>query len=98
VQDVAARFQEPLRTQYVAAAKDFRIPYWDWALNIRGQTSAFPTAVSSSTATVVDTDGATKQIPNPLYTFRFDDKDIPSELVLDDDVGIHMSYNAVACT
>lgn len=82
VQAVAKRFPESLRARYVAAAKDFRMPYWDWATRITGQTSAFPTAVSSSRITVTDVDGATKQINNPLYSFRFNDKQIPSELAL----------------
>ncbi|KAF2259352.1 Di-copper centre-containing protein [Lojkania enalia] len=85
VQDVASSFQEPLRSRYVAAAKDFRMPYWDWATRINRSTSAFPTAISSSTATIIDVDGATKEIDNPLYSFRFDDKAIPSnsDLALD---------------
>lgn len=64
------------------------MPYWDWAIRISDRTSAFPSLISSSTATVVDVDGATKQITNPLYSFRFDDKQIPDELALDDSVGL----------
>jgi tyrosinase len=64
------------------------MPYWDWAARITPQASAFPTAISSSTATVVDVDGATKQINNPLYSFRFDDKTIPSQLRLDNYVSL----------
>jgi tyrosinase len=73
-----------MRPRYVAAAKDFRMPYWDWALKISGQTSAFPTAVSSSSITVIDVDGVSKPINNPLYSFLFSDKNIPPELALDD--------------
>ncbi|KAF2194899.1 Di-copper centre-containing protein [Zopfia rhizophila CBS 207.26] len=83
VQKVASQFPESLRARYVAAAKDFRMPYWDWAAGVSGQNSAFPSAISSSRVNVVDVDGATKQINNPLYSFQFNDKRIPSELALD---------------
>jgi tyrosinase len=66
------------------------MPYWDWARRISNQTSAFPTAVSSPTVTVVDVDGATKQIRNPLYSFRFDDKQIPPGLSVNSYVCIQM--------
>ncbi|KAF2466428.1 Di-copper centre-containing protein [Lindgomyces ingoldianus] len=83
VQKVAGQFAEPLRTRYLAAAKDFRLPYWDWAARITRGTSAFPAAVSSSTIKVIDVDGVEKPINNPLYSFRFNDKAIPTELALD---------------
>lgn len=72
-----------MRAKYVQAASDFRIPYWDWASRVAPQTSSFPTAISSPTVNIVDINGATKQIANPLFSFRFDDKTIPRELALD---------------
>ncbi|KAH7128377.1 tyrosinase precursor [Dendryphion nanum] len=87
VQKIANTFPSNLRAGYVAAAKNFRMPYWDWALRITGdgrnQISAFPTALSSSSLTVVDVDGVSKPISNPLYSFRFDDKKIPQGLEVD---------------
>lgn len=68
------------------------MPYWDWAIRITGQTSAFPSAISSKTATVVDVDGVSKQIRNPLYSFRFDDKQIPQDLAVDGNVCIRRMW------
>lgn len=73
-----------MRARYIAAANDFQMPYWDWATKISGQASAFPTVISSQTASVVDVDGVPKAINNPLYSFQFSDKKIPPELALDD--------------
>lgn len=83
VQKIADSFPDSMRAQYVQAASDFRIPYWDWASRVATQTSSFPASISSPTTRVVDVDGATKQIANPLFSFRFDDKTIPRELALD---------------
>jgi tyrosinase len=71
-----------MRARYVEAAKTFRMPYWDWAARVDAQSPTFPTAISSPTISVIDVNGATKQINNPLFSFRFDDKDIPKNLAL----------------
>ncbi|KAK0734565.1 common central domain of tyrosinase-domain-containing protein [Lasiosphaeria miniovina] len=72
VQAVAAKFPAgALRDRYVAAAKDFRAPYFDWASQPPAGTSAFPSVLSSSTIRVVDVDGKTKSVGNPLYQFNF---------------------------
>jgi tyrosinase len=68
IQNLATKFPQALQGKYVAAAKDFRLPYWDWASKL---TPDFPTSISSPQATVVNVDGATKNIPNPLYQFTF---------------------------
>lgn len=70
IQGIASQFPDSVRARYVAAAKDFRLPYWDWAANV-GSASAFPASISSATATIVDTDGATKVVNNPLYSYMF---------------------------
>jgi tyrosinase len=75
-----------MRARYVEAAKTFRMPYWDWAAHVDTQLPTFPTTISSPTISVIDVDGATKQINNPLFSFRFDDKDIPKNLMLDSTV------------
>jgi tyrosinase len=72
----------------VEAAKGFRMPYWDWATKTTAQMTAFPTMISSPTTSVVGIDGATKQINNPLFTFRFDDKTIPKNLALSRSVSV----------
>lgn len=69
IQQVATQFPAAIRGRYVAAAQTFRIPYWDWAA--KGPGSAFPSSISSQQATIIDVDGATKQISNPLYSYQF---------------------------
>ena len=72
VQKVAAKFPPgQLRDKYVAAAKDFRAPYWDWASVPPANTPAFPTALSAPNLTVTAPDGTTKSIANPLHSFTF---------------------------
>jgi hypothetical protein len=71
VQDIASQFPPTLRDRYVTAAKSFRIPYWDWAARIGSAASAFPTSISSPQVTVTWTDGKSRVINNPLYTFQF---------------------------
>jgi tyrosinase len=71
VQGIATSFPEPLRARYVAAAKDFRVPYYDWALLPAPGRSSFPSSISSSKINVTGADGKPTQIDNPLYSFRF---------------------------
>ncbi|KAM7216111.1 Common central domain of tyrosinase domain containing protein [Rhypophila decipiens] len=72
VQKVAARFPAGrLRNKYVAAAKDFRSPYWDWAMKPPNNGDAFPTLFVSRNISVVDTDGRNKTVRNPLHRFDF---------------------------
>ena len=69
---IALRFPDgPYRKLYVAAAQQFRIPYYDWAAYPARGAPALPPALSSPKVTVFDTDGQTKSIDNPLYSFYF---------------------------
>ncbi|KAL2136199.1 hypothetical protein VTI74DRAFT_5077 [Chaetomium olivicolor] len=72
VQEVAKQFpQGALRDKYVEAAKDFRAPYFDWASQPPRGSSAFPSILTSPDVQVVDLDGKTKTVTNPLYRFAF---------------------------
>lgn len=73
VQAVANKFpvEGGLRAKYVAAAKEFRAPYFDWASQPPKGTLAFPESLSARTIQVVDVDGKTKAINNPLNRFTF---------------------------
>jgi tyrosinase len=55
----------------VQAAKTFRAPYFDWASQPPRGTSAFPSALTTPNVQVVDVDGRTKTVANPLYRFAF---------------------------
>lgn len=71
---IASAFPENQgRARYVAAARDFRMPYWDWGLVLpRGQ-SVVPTSLSSRTIAVVtpQSNARLTTIDNPLYSYRF---------------------------
>ncbi|EGZ76806.1 tyrosinase precursor [Neurospora tetrasperma FGSC 2509] len=73
MQAVAQKFpvEGGLRAKYVAAAKDFRAPYFDWASQPPKGTLAFPESLSSRNIQVVDVDGKTKSINNPLHRYTF---------------------------
>lgn len=72
VQDIAQRFSPELRQRYVAAASEFRIPYWDWALMATDTTHPIPTWIAEQeTIMVVATDGSQQSVQNPLHHFDF---------------------------
>ncbi|KAH6650426.1 common central domain of tyrosinase-domain-containing protein [Chaetomium tenue] len=72
VQKVARRFPKGvLRDRYLEAAKTFRAPYFDWASQPPPGSPAFPSALTSPKVQVVDVDGKTKLVNNPLYRYSF---------------------------
>lgn len=74
VQKKATEYPESQgRARYVAAAKDFRMPYWDWAAVLPAGTKVFPTSLSSKTLNLVTPTSGGKPTPvdNPLYSFKF---------------------------
>ena len=93
IQKIASQFSQSLRARYVEAGKNFRMPYWDWATQTKAQNTTFPTLITSPTVPVVGVDGRAKQINNPLFSFRFDDKTIPKNLALSRSVS---SYSLIA--
>ncbi|KAL5113579.1 hypothetical protein ACEQ8H_008527 [Pleosporales sp. CAS-2024a] len=54
---------------YQAAAKSFRMPYWDWALGESG--GPVPDFFTHETLDIVRPSGETYQLWNPLYSFYF---------------------------
>ncbi|KAF2105402.1 hypothetical protein BDV96DRAFT_655683 [Lophiotrema nucula] len=69
VEDIALRMPSQLIQQYTAAADQFRIPYWDWALGDSG--GSVPEVITSPTVDVIGIDGQNQSIPNPLHHFDF---------------------------
>jgi len=63
------------RDAYIKAAKDFRMPYWDWALQTNEDVTLFPWEVWSSTIPSVIRPGSQgKSTPmscNPLASYQF---------------------------
>jgi hypothetical protein len=60
---------------YIKAAKDFRMPYWDWALQTNEDVTLFPWEVWSSTIPSVIRPGSqgksTPMSANPLASYQF---------------------------
>lgn len=64
------------RDQYVAAAANFRIPYWDWAMAHPAGESVLPDSVGGSATMIVDGPNGQQTIANPLYTYQFKPLDL----------------------
>ncbi|KAL2060390.1 hypothetical protein VTL71DRAFT_9785 [Oculimacula yallundae] len=79
VQQIAQQYPAgQVRDQYVAAAANFRIPYWDWAVSDDGGESILPDSVMSLSV-VVNGPAGVQTIANPLYSYRFQPLD-PAQL------------------
>jgi len=63
--DIASKYPPGQVTVYQEAARNLRLPYWDWALDSR-----LPVAVTTVNVTVISPDGDVT-IPNPLYSYQF---------------------------
>ena len=60
-----------IRDQYVAAASNFRIPYWDWAAVPPSGESSFPASIGGSPTMTVNGPNGLQSIANPLFTYQF---------------------------
>ncbi|KAK0108702.1 hypothetical protein ONS95_003493 [Cadophora gregata] len=79
VQMIAAQYPVgPVRDQYMAAAANFRIPYWDWAANSTGGNTILPNSVISPSI-VINGPAGVQTIANPLYSYSFKPLD-PAQL------------------
>ncbi|MBE3049603.1 tyrosinase family protein [Candidatus Bathyarchaeota archaeon] len=67
---MAKKFPQNLRARYVEAAKQVRLPYFDWAVRVRAGADSLPPSIARQTIRVVDTDGQSKSIDNPLHSFN----------------------------
>ncbi|KAK9829219.1 hypothetical protein WJX72_004544 [[Myrmecia] bisecta] len=64
---IAAEYTGPDAADYVKAAEDLRLPYWNWLEN----NSQVPTIITDSQVTVNAPTGQRTINPNPLSTFVF---------------------------
>ncbi|TVY38862.1 Tyrosinase [Lachnellula subtilissima] len=72
VQEIASMWPAgSVKDQYVAAGKNFRIPYWDWAAVPSDGSSVLPHIVQDSPSMSVDGPAGTQMIANPLFTYQF---------------------------
>ena len=58
-----------LRERFESAANHFRLPYWDWALGVKG--GSVPDFFLTPTILVTGVDGSSRTIRNPLYRYDF---------------------------
>jgi tyrosinase len=68
---VAARYTGTKKTTYQNAAKQLRLPYWDWAAK-PGSGNTLPASITAATVTV-DAPAGSKSIKNPLASYHFTD-------------------------
>lgn len=66
VTDIANEYPSQDKARYVAAAKRFRIPYWDWAAN-----ADLPDFISLQETVTLNTPQGQKAMKNPLYSYTF---------------------------
>ncbi|SLM36604.1 Uncharacterised domain, di-copper centre [Lasallia pustulata] len=75
IQKIAGDFPKSEgRDRYLAAARDFRMPYWDWAIVTGQGQGVLPLSVQSPQVEVISATSGGKRVPmdNPLYSFHFD--------------------------
>jgi tyrosinase len=60
----------PAQRQYRAAAKNLRLPYWDWAKPAAAGQTILPSILTQPFVTF-DTPSGRTIINNPLYQFQF---------------------------
>lgn len=60
-----------IKDEYVAAAANFRIPYWDWAAVPPTGQSVLPDSVGGSPTVNVNGPNGQQVIVNPLYAYQF---------------------------
>ncbi|KAK2748332.1 hypothetical protein FQN57_000990 [Myotisia sp. PD_48] len=65
-QKLAATYPQNVRKRYEDAAKEMRIPYWDWAADVQ-----MPRSLTSPKINV-NTPSGLREIDNPLFTYKVD--------------------------
>lgn len=69
VHDIAANAPADQSQRYLTAAREFRIPYWDWAQGTK--LGPVPDVFLSPTITITDTTGVPVLMNNPLFSYKF---------------------------
>ncbi|KAJ3499090.1 hypothetical protein NLG97_g624 [Lecanicillium saksenae] len=66
--EIAQKYPDNVRDQYVAAAQTLRAPYWDWAANSQVPPASVPSTIKVNIAGKDGVESA--DMTNPLQTFR----------------------------
>ena len=76
IQEIAGYYEPgPIQDRYVAAAANFRVPYWDWAAIPSSGQSVLPAHVGGSPGIKVDGPNGAQIIANPLFSYGFNPLD-----------------------
>ncbi|KAK4128712.1 Di-copper centre-containing protein [Parathielavia appendiculata] len=68
---IASFWPESERPRYEAAARRFRIPYWDWAAPPPPGESVLPLSIGGSPFVDVNGPNGVQRIANPLFSYNF---------------------------
>jgi tyrosinase len=68
--DIARQFPAGICDRCVETAKTLRLPYFDYAGQVREPAPSLPDSIANPNIQVVDADGVAKSIANPLFTFN----------------------------
>ncbi|KAK0748117.1 hypothetical protein B0T21DRAFT_446901 [Apiosordaria backusii] len=71
IQMIATWWPEDQRQRYIAAARRFRIPYWDWATYPPSGGSVLPLSVGGSPHVDINGPNGVQRISNPLFSYTF---------------------------
>ncbi|KAI0392389.1 Di-copper centre-containing protein [Xylariaceae sp. FL0594] len=71
VQFIASLWPPEDRDRVQAAAKQFRIPYWDWAATPPSGESVLPVTIGGASTISVSGPNGVQNISNPLFSFTF---------------------------
>jgi tyrosinase len=68
---IATFWPDGERERYESAARRFRLPYWDWALEPPAGESVLPKSIGGSPFVDVDGPSGVQRIANPLFSYNF---------------------------
>ncbi|KAK4034166.1 DNA-directed RNA polymerase I subunit RPA2 [Parachaetomium inaequale] len=68
---IATFWPESERQRYESAARRFRLPYWDWALEPPSGESVLPKSIGGNPFVDVNGPNGVQRIANPLFSYNF---------------------------
>ncbi|KAG7292970.1 hypothetical protein NEMBOFW57_003015 [Staphylotrichum longicolle] len=71
IETIASFWPEGERERYVAAARRFRLPYWDWAATPPAGESVLPRSIGGSPFIDINGPSGQQRIANPLFSYSF---------------------------
>jgi tyrosinase len=94
IETIATLWPEGERERYVAAARRFRLPYWDWAATPPAGESVLPRSIGGNPFVDINGPNGQQRIANPLFSYSF--KPLDSTAFGSGPVSTHTSH-VLAC-